>query len=165
MINNSFCEMAIKSKVTADYYLKIIGCILLTLVGFVSMLFIGGLSLLLVVGGIYLLTIVIPEKDIEYEYTLTDGSIEIAAIYNASRRKELFAFDLEKVSMIVPKNSLRISNESFIKKRDYSSKTDNENILSFVVETDKGKQLVVLEPNEVAMDHIKMHARNKIYKD
>lgn len=157
--------MAIKSKVSADYYIKIVACILLILVGFVTTLFIGGMSLLIIVGGVYLLTIIIPEKDVEYEYTLTDGSIEIAAIYNGSRRKELFAFELDNVTMIVPKGSLRISNENFSKKRDYSSKTESENIIALVVETDKAKQLVLLEPNEKAMNHIKMLARNKIYND
>lgn len=163
MIGNSFYEMAIKSKAGADYYLKMLLGMIVTLIGVLLFPIIGAISLVIVVIGVCIVGTFAQDKNVEYEYTMTDGSIEIAAIYNASKRKEIYSFELDQVAMIVPEGSLRIDNEKFAKKRDYSSKKKDARVICFVVERDKEKQLVKLELNEKALAHIKMYARNKMY--
>ena len=163
MLGNSFYEMAVKSKAGADYYGKMALGIIVTLLGVLLFPLIGAISLVIVVIGICIISAYAMDKNVEYEYTLTDGSVEIAVVYNGSKRKELFAFEMDNVSMIVPKGSLRIDNEKFNRKRDYSSKKKDAKIICLVLERDKEKQLVMLEPNEKAMEHIRIYARNKIY--
>lgn len=101
----------------------------------------------------------------EYEYTLTNGSVEIAAIYNASRRKEKKHFSLEQVSMVVPKDSPRISNERFVKTYDFTSKRHPEAVIAMVLDEKDKKQLILMEPNEKTMTHIKNYAKNKVYSE
>lgn len=165
MFDNSFYEMAIKTKATGDYYWKMLLGIVVTLLGVLTFPLIGAGALVIIVIGVCILGFYGQDKNVEYEYTFTDGSIEIAAVYNASRRKEVFSFDMDNVSMIVPIGSKRIEHEKFSKKRDYSSKKRNDKIYCFVIEVDKEKQLVLLEPNEKALAHIKLYGRNKMYND
>ena len=163
MLGNSFYEMAVKSKATGDYYVKMLLGIIVTALGVLAFPIVGAISLVVVVIGICIVVSFAQDKNVEYEYTFTDGSVEIAAVFNSSKRKELFSFEMDKVAMVVPKGSLRIENEKFTKKRDYTSKTKNDKILCFVLESENAKELVLLEPNEKALAHIKMYARNKMY--
>lgn len=165
MLNNSFCEMAVKSKTSADYYVKMFLSIVVVLAGVLLFPIIGAISLVLVVIGVCMIGYFGQEKNLEYEYTFTDGSVDIAAVYGGSKRKEVFSFEMDNVSMIVPIGSKRIEHERFSKKRDYSSKKRNDKIYCFVIESDKEKQLVLLEPNERALAQIKMYGRNKMYND
>ncbi len=165
MFDSSFYEMAVKSKATGDYYLKMLLGIVITAIGVLAFPLIGAVALVIAVIGICIIVSFAQDKNVEYEYTFTDGSVEIAAVYNASKRKEIFSFEMNNVAMIVPFGSKRIENERFSKKRDYSSKKRNDKIYCFVIESDKEKQLVLLEPDEKAMTHIKTYGRNKMYND
>lgn len=165
MFDSSFYEMAVKSKATGDYYIKMLLGIVITAIGILAFPLIGAVALVIAVIGICIIVSFAQDKNVEYEYTFTDGSVEIAAVYNASKRKEIFSFEMNNVAMIVPFGSKRIENERFSKKRDYSSKKKNDKIYCFVIESDKEKQLVLLEPDEKAMTHIKTFGRNKMYND
>ena len=89
--------------------------------------------------------------------------IEIAAIYNASKRKELMHFEMEQVAMIVPENSNRIEHEVFAKKRNYTSGNKERNTVTMVVELNGHKEAVSMELNDKCMEHIRVYAKNKIY--
>lgn len=163
MFGNSFYEMAVKSKATGDYYLKMIAGIIFTLSSILAFPLVGGISLLFLILGICFFVMFGGDRKIEYEYTFTDNNVEIAAVLNARKRKELFAFDMDQVSMVVPKGSARISNEKFGKIRNYTSKKKDAKIICLVLEVEKQKQVVMLEPNEKALAHIKTFAKNKMY--
>ncbi len=165
MFDNSFYEMAVKAKSMSDYYWKMALGVVVTVLGVLAFPLLGAYALIIVVIGLYILVTYAQDKNVEYEYTFTDSSIEIAAIINASKRKEVFEFDMEQVTMIVPLGSKRIENERFAKKRDYSSAKRDDQVYCFVVEVDKQKQLVMLEPDEKALKHIKTFGRNKMYDE
>ncbi len=165
MFDNSFYEMAVKSKSMSDYYWKMALGVVITVLGVLAFPFIGAYALIIVAIGLYILVTYAQDKNVEYEYTFTDSSIEIAAIINASKRKEVFEFDMEQVTMIVPLGSKRIENERFTKKRDYSSIKREDQVYCFIVEVDKQKQLVMLEPDAKALKHIKTYGRNKMYDE
>ncbi len=165
MFDNSFYEMAVKARTMKDYYLKMFLGVVITVLGVLAFPLIGAIALIIAVIGLFIIVTYAQDKNVEYEYTFTDSSIEIAAIINASKRKEIFEFDMEQVTMIVPLGSKRIENERFEKKRDYSSIKREDQVYCFVVENDKQKQLVMLEPDEKALKHIKTYGRNKMYND
>ena len=163
MLSNSFYEMAVKSKAGADYYGKMALGIMITILGVLAFPLIGGISFVISVIGIIVIFTFAQDRNLEYEYTFTEDSVEIAAVYNASKRKELFSFELNNVTMIVPGNSLRLEHVTFAKKRDYSSKRKDADKLLMVLELDDKKQLIVLEPNEKATEYIKNRAKHKMY--
>ena len=164
MLSDSYVEMAVKAKPGKDYYLKLTMSILLIAIGIFAFLFIlGGIGLVISIIGICLFCYFMGEKNLEYDYTLTNGSIEVAAIYNGSKRKELMHFELDQVTMVVPKGSNRISHENFVKLYDFTSKTGEGTAIALVLERDSRKELVLLEPNDKALEHIKTFARHKVY--
>lgn len=163
MYGNSFYEMAVKSKPMTDYYLKIALGFIVILAGILAFPFISGISFLVVVVGVWILYAFGRDCRVEYEYTFTDNEVEIAAVLNAMKRKELYSFSMDKVTMIVPKDSQRIENEQIKKIKDYSSKQDDAEVICMVVDTGNGKHMVILEPNEKALAHIKTFARNKMH--
>lgn len=163
MLTDTYVEQSIKAKPGSDYYLKLVGCVAIMLLGVPLFLFVGGPGLALILLGIILLTTFMGDSNLEYEYSLTNGSVDIAAIYNASRRKEKFQFNMDDVTMVVPQGSNRIEMEKFVKKYDFTSHSKEAKSVSFVIEKDSKKTLVSLELNDKCMEHVKMYAKNKMY--
>lgn len=162
MLSDTYVEQSVQAKPGFDYFLKIFISIALIVVGIP--LIIGGLGLFMIAFGIVLLVVFAGDSRVEYEYTLTNGSVDIAAIYNASRRKEKMQFDLGNVTMVVPKDSNRINpQEKFLKKYSFLSKKGEGQQISIILEENGKKILVDMEPNEKSMEHIKMFAKNKCY--
>lgn len=163
MLSDSYIEQAIKARPGKEYYSRLALPFFVAILGAVSVLFIGILGVIIFAIGIYFFMSNSGKRQLEYEYTFTNGSVEIAAIYDASKRKELTNFELEQVTMIVPQNSERIATEKFTKKRDYSSRTGKGQVISLVVETKGKRELISIEPNERTLSYIKARARNKMY--
>ena len=164
MLNSdNYVEYAFKARPEASFYVKLVIAMWIILLGIPMLLFIGGIGLIISIIGICLFIYFLGFGKVEYEYTLTNGSVEIAAIYNASKRKELFHFEMEQVTMIVPETSNRIEHENFAKKRNYTSGNKDRNAVTIVVEINGGKQAVSMELNEKCMEHIRLYAKNKIY--
>lgn len=161
--SDNYVEYAIKARPDTGFYVKLVVAIWVILLGIPMLLFVGGVGVIISIIGICLLVYLWGFGKVEYEYTLTNGSIEIAAIYNASKRKELFHFEMEQVTMIVPENSNRIEHENFAKKRNYTSGNKDRNAVTMVVEVNGAKQAVSMELNEKCMDHIRLYGKNKIY--
>jgi len=163
MLNDAYVEQSVKAKPGIGYFFKIFISFALILMG-IPFILVGGLGIIPVAIGIGLFMHFSGDSKMEYEYTLTNGSVEIAAIYNASRRKEIMQFDLENVTMVVPKDSNRINpQEKFSKTCSFVSKTGEGQQISLVLEENGRKKLVTIEPNEKSMEHIKMFAKNKCY--
>ena len=161
--SDNYVEYAIKARPGTSFYVKLVLAMWIILLGIPMLLFVGGIGLIVSIIGICLFVSLWGFGKVEYEYTLTNGSVEIAAIYNASKRKELFHFEMEQVAMIVPENSNRIEHENFAKKRNYTSGNKERNAVTMVVEINGAKQAVSMELNEKCMDHIRLYAKNKIY--
>lgn len=161
--SDNYVEYAIKARPSTSFYVKLVLAMWIILLGIPMLLFVGGIGLIVSIIGICLFVYFWGFGKVEYEYTLTNGSVEIAAIYNASKRKELFHFEMEQVAMIVPENSNRIEHENFAKKRNYTSGNKDRNAVTMVVEINGAKQAVSMELNEKCMEHIRLYAKNKIY--
>ena len=142
--SDNYVEYAIKARPDTGFYVKLVVAIWVILLGIPMLLFVGGVGVIISIIGICLLVYFWGFGKVEYEYTLTNGSIEIAAIYNASKRKELFHFEMEQVTMITSGNKDR-------------------NAVTMVVEVNGAKQAVSMELNEKCMDHIRLYGKNKIY--
>ena len=92
----------------------------------------------------------------EYEYSFTDGELDIDVIYNRSRRKRVFTArvnDFEIMAHVDDK--MRMGEFSSAQEvRDYSSGVTNENTYAFLINY-KGKRLkVIIEPNELMLKAI-----------
>lgn len=163
MLNDSYIEQSFRAKPGTSFFVRLAIAIWVTCMGIPLLMFVGGIGLIVAIIGICLFAYFLSYRNVEYEYTFTNSSVEIAIIYNASKRKELMHFDMEQVSMIVPKDSERIAHEVFNKKHDYTSRTHKELELALIVDVNGNKELVLMEVNEKSLAHIKSYSRNKYY--
>lgn len=163
MLNDSYVEQALKARPGNDFYVKLAISIWVIFMGIPVLFFVGGVGIILSIIGICLFVYFLGYRNMEYEYTFTNGNIEVAVIYNASRRKELMHFEMDQVTMVVPEKSERISHENFVKTHNFTSGNKNRAGIAFVVEINGNKELVLIEPNEKSLEHIKGFAKNKMY--
>lgn len=158
---DGFAEYAVKAKTEKSFYVKMVLAIWVTFLGIPLLFFVGGIGLIVSVVGICLIVYFWGLRNVEYEYTFTNGSVEIAAIYGSSKRKERMKFELEQVKQIVPSDSLRLGQNNYSKRHDFTS--GKQKGVTFVVEINGQQELVTLELNERCMKHLKQFAKDKMY--
>ena len=162
MLSDSYVEYAVKTKAESNFYIGVVSGILCILLGVFLLLFdLIGVAVFLI--GICLIVYFGKTKNVEYEYIITNGNVEISAIYAASRRKIKKQFDATQIKMICPGNSNRISGENIEKKYDYTSKDKEQPSVAVVIEKDEKKELVLMELNDKCIEHMKSYLRHKVY--
>lgn len=163
MLNDSYVEHAVQSKPESNFYLGVGGGIVLILLGLYIFLTINLIGIAILLIGACMVGYFGQAKSVEYEYIITNGNVDISAIYGASRRKQKMQFDASKIQMMVPKDSNRLGGNQFDQTRDYTSKRKDEPGVALVVEVNEKKELVLMEMNEKCINHMKLYLRNKIY--
>lgn len=96
MTNDFYAECLVAKRVTStDKVKRILFFVGLTLICAVLLLFLGGLGLMLdaaiLYGGYYLFT----GMDVEYEYIITNGTLDVDKISGQRRRKRLVSVEVE----------------------------------------------------------------------
>lgn len=141
--------------------------ILLILVGISSTLFMPGIGISVVILAIVMLMFSVSKRNVEFEYIITNGDVEIAAIYNKSTRKNKYSFLLDEINYIAKYNSPRIDGEISQGKikttHNFTDGNIDDNTYGFVVEKSGIKELVVLHLSEKSTDIFKTSAKNKFY--
>ena len=162
MLNDSYVEYAVKTKPEKNFYLGVMGGILCILLGIFLLLFdLIGIAIVLI--GICLIVFFGKTKNVEYEYIITNGNVEISAIYGASRRAVKKQFDATLIKMVCPGDSDRIAGQQFEKRYDYTSKDKEARSVAVVIERDDKKELVLMELNDKCIEHMKTYLRHKVY--
>ncbi len=123
----------------------------------------GGLGLLIVVGCFYGGYKLAASFNREFEYIVTEDSVDVDVIYNASRRKRLISFSIKNAEIIAP-----IENDEYkyFLNRDYKeidATTHRKDAkVYFAAVEKKGKFLVKLELPEEALLHLRKFAPSKV---
>jgi len=95
----------------------------------------------------------ITRRNLEYEYTYTNGDLDIDVIYNKSSRKRLFSSSVKDFEIMAHVQDTAHTHELAGPReiRDYSSGVVGPNTYAFVTSY-KGKRLkIIIEPNEMMM--------------
>lgn len=152
-----FIEQIVKKKFGPKDYMIFAGivlaCVLLILL---SMLFIPTLSMLVLIGvcvGAYYL---ISMRNLEFEYSVTNGDITIDKIINRRSRKRVISFDAHAVEKMGKYNPEEHRQKSYASKLFASATEDGSDAWYFVGNhTQKGNVLVVFSPDEKVLKAIK----------
>jgi len=83
----------------------------------------------------------------EYEVIYLDGTLEIAAIYNKSRRKKKFQCEMKEVlgfHLGRREDAVRLGKIT----KDFSSRRKDQEVCVLKVGADKGVQVICFEPGE-----------------
>ncbi len=162
-MNDSYVEYAVKSKPEANFYIGVLSGLLCIAFGVFLLLFdLVGIAVVMI--GIFLVCFFFRMRKVEYEYIITNGNVEISAIYAASTRKVKKQFDATLIKYICPGDSKRLDGEKFEKRYDYTSKKKDTSSVAAVVERDEKTELVLMELNDKCIDHMKSYIRHKVYE-
>ena len=158
-------ERLVYGKTESKTYVKLFLAALFALASIFCMMTISSFFLVLVAISIYLLTLVLDWTHLEYEYTITNGDIQIAKIASAKKRKEIMTINqtdmksLENVSNDKVKNDLSrgVNFEIF----DFTEGVKDEEYYALYVKTNKNDRIVILDLDENCLEHLKLYMKSK----
>lgn len=162
MVKDSYVEQIIDVKTPYVFFARLGLSVMFIVLGILLTVNHIILALAFILMGMIFFNMVKDERRVEYEYTLSNTHVEVAVIYNKTKRKELRGFDLDTISVIVPGTSKRFENMPKLQVYDYTSCYEDGNIVMFYYEQSGKKYLFKLEPNEAVMEHIKLFAKDKL---
>ncbi|MDD4493774.1 MAG: DUF6106 family protein [Eubacteriales bacterium] len=171
---NAFAEKIVARRLTAKHYLTI-GCISLAVpVVFVLLLSIPfisdivmNLALLVIIGLVYGAYQLIRSMLLEYEYTVTNGDIDIDVIIAKSRRKRLFSVSAKEIEIIARyQGSFYPAGLDRLKTSVKSVSSMEDEGIYFIKASHKGQAVAAFfQPDERMLDIFKMSIPSKVYKE
>lgn len=123
-----------------------------------------GIGLFVVAGFIYLAYRLIASRNVEYEYVVTNGDLDIDKIISQRKRKRIFSANCKDFDIVarVKSNSFSQTVQSIKNRIDASSSIDSPDAF-FVTLNYKGeKTLVIFEPDEKMLNNFKVYISRKV---
>lgn len=158
---DTFVEQIVVKKKGAKEYAVIFGSVfgallLLALMVLFLFRFIGPLLLLILVGLGYGLWWIITSQNIEYEYSVTNGDIDIDQITAQRKRKHIVSVRGEKIETFAIYNPAEYANRHFDRVVIAAPSEHDEGVWCFSYHSKKnGHTLVVFAPEERVLSALK----------
>lgn len=166
-----FLEYIVSRKKGAKEILKIVGIliamlVLLMLCTFLLLTPISGIVLLLIAGVIYGAYYLISAQNVEYEYIVTNGELDVDSIVNRRKRKRLITVHSKTFDIVAPVGDARYKNEenaNFTRVIDASSRANNGMEYFAVFSKDGQKIKLVFEPTERMLEAFKTFVPRNVF--
>ncbi len=158
MNENSYSEYAVVVRQTKEIRAKQIAVIGVTAVSLVMALMVYWVFLAVTLAGAVGCYFAWLCSDMEYETIFLDGTLEIAAVYQKSRRKKKFQCDMKNVAgyhVGKKEDAVRLGRIT----RDYSSHVEGSICCVMKVNTEKGNHVICFEPGEELVDILEKRYR------
>lgn len=159
-----FVEQIVKRRISISGILLRMLFILLTLAGLMSMMILGMLGFTIAILLGYATYLVWAYTSVEYEYSFLNGEFSVDKIIGQRKRKSIANYDIKEAEIVAPLVSdavVRASGNAIIK--DYSTRTNNNDVYAMIINNSNGKLKVVFEPNEKVLEAM-YHVRPAIVK-
>ncbi|NLK86790.1 MAG: hypothetical protein GX279_04770 [Clostridiaceae bacterium] len=123
-----------------------------------------GIDLLLIVGIIYFGYRLITSRNVEYEYIVTNGDLDIDVIVAKRKRKRIFSANCKEFEIVAPVKSSSFSQQvQSIKNRiDTSSTIDSPDAYFITLNHNNSRTLVIFEPDERMLRNFKIYIPRKV---
>ena len=145
---DTYCEQLVKVKKGAKFYFGIIGIwFAVLLVSLLAFLFLRILSAVIIVAAGYGAYYLCGFLSVEYEYIITNGTLDIDIIYSKRSRKRLATFELSEVDSIDKYKGESLDKNRY-KKLVFACNKDDENAYKFVFNGDSGLAVAVISPDD-----------------
>lgn len=165
-----FLEKIIKRKKTIADGLVIISIVLsaIIVILFITALqFIQAFAPLLIVGVGYLAYILIRNRNIEYEYIVTNGDLDIDMIIAQRKRKRVFTGNCKDFEIVAKMTSGQYNNsyDSIKKRINAVTAMDSQDVYFLVSAKDGGeKVLIFFEPHAKMVESFKKYIPRKVFE-
>lgn len=167
---DNYMEKLVTKKRTAGDTLITVGIIfgaivLILFVMSIQVLQQLGISLLLVALIIYLGYRFITSRNIEYEYIVTNGDLDIDKIISKSKRKRLFSANCKEFDIVSPvkSNSFSQSVQAIKNRIDASGSIDSPDAYFITLTYNGEKTLVIFEPSDRMLKNFKTYIPRKVF--
>jgi hypothetical protein len=141
-------ERVVNAKPEGGTYLAILGSILIMLVGVLMVLMVSLFGILVIMVGGYVFAYVKDGLNLEYEYTLTNGDIDVAKILAKNRRKEIASISADSITYMNYADSDRVKNDLDVKKgsvkiRNFSGRAEDGKDVAIYSSDGKGDAISI----------------------
>ena len=156
-----FCEYMVKHKKSGRDYLImtgiVLGAIFLSTMTFALLLGrVFGLEILIFAAIWYGAYILIGRSDVEYEYILTNGILDIDKIMSKRMRKRIISIDFKNIEVCNPANGEKGSKNPAVKVIDLTGNINAKNV--YYVDFSKNSTMyrVFFQPNSKILNNLKI---------
>ncbi len=169
-----FLEQIVVKKNTGIDLLKKVGIIVAGLIIIVISLFVlpavvpilGSISFVFAAGAIYGMWFLLTSFNVEYEYILTNGEIDIDKIVAKRKRKRLITVNCRNFLEFGKYNPQNHAGQTYNSTILACTSIDAPNTYYAVTDHKKyGKCLLVFNPNEKIVEHAKQFMKRSVIKD
>lgn len=171
---DDFVELLVKKKNTgSDIFLKVLivlGAIILSLLLFMlsaTVQFIGFILFLLIAGVIYGSWLLIISFNVEYEYIVTNGEMDIDKITAKRRRKRLITVNFKDIDIMAPVNGdhkNECKNQSVQKTIEAAAELDAKDTYFIIARHKKfGLVRILFTPDERIIKSAKLASPRKVF--
>lgn len=165
-----FCEYIVTKKKGIKEALLIAGIAVVTalLVSVCGLFFFtpyGNIAFLLTIGLILGSYYLIKQFNVEYEYMLTNGEIDVDCIKNRSKRKRLITVKVKDFQILAPTGRGEFSaeeNANFTRVIDASSSPDSDRAYFAVFSKDGQTIKLIFEPSDRMLENIRAYIPSKV---
>ncbi len=163
-----FIEKIVKKrKSVADIMLILLIIVAAMIISYFLIIFVPQFSMFLIIGAFYLAYTLISKLNIEYEYALTNGALDIDMIINQKKRKRLLSTNSKEFDVVAKVDSLKHTKEIRECKntKDYTSHRKDADVWFISLRKDGQYTVILFEPNEKMIDSIATYIPRKVFKD
>lgn len=162
-----FIEQLVQKKSGPRDYLLIVGAVLIgALVIFLSILFLLPLVIFVLAAVCYGVYVLIISRNVEFEYSVTNGDITIDKIIAKRKRKRIISVDAHAVEEMGKYDPEKLRSKNF-DARIFSSETKNGTDAWYLCahHSERGNVLVIFSPNEKVLNSIRPFLQRQVAKD
>ena len=164
-----FVEQIVKKKYDAKDYLIFVAIVLAALVLILACLFIqvlASFSLLIGIGILVGAYYLIVSRNVEFEYSVTNGDITVDKIMNRSKRKRVISFDAHNTEEMGKYDAEKHQGKSYDQRLFTGDSLENKESWYMTLHSSKtGYTLLVFTPNEKVLTAIKPFLSHQVMHD
>ena len=171
-MGDTFVEQIVKKKLNGKDYMIMLGLSLAAaVVLFLAVAFLGSyigipMLIMLAVGIFYGYYKLITMRNLEFEYSFTNGDLTIDKIINRQRRKRLTSFDVTTVEEMGKYDAAKLEHRNFDKRMFVGTDESGKNCWYVACRGPKtGHLLLVFEPEERVLEAMKPYLQRQVRVD
>lgn len=127
----------------------------------------AGVGLFIVVGIGYVAYLLLTSRNIEYEYAVTNGDLDIDKIIAQRKRKRIFSANCKNFEIVARVKSHHYTQQyrNFKNKIDCSSFIENDDVYFVVLQYKNEQTILYFEPTEKMLNSFKTFIPRKVFTD
>lgn len=163
-----FLEKIVQKRKDAKDYLIIIAVVVVSaILILLSLNYLYGMSLFFIAAICYAAYLVITSRNIEYEYAVTNGDLDIDKIIAQRKRKRIFSANCKNFEIVAKVKSSHFSDhyKTFKNQLNCTGSMNNDDVYFIVLNYNNEQTVVYFEPNEKMLENFKIYIPRKVFTD